>query len=128
MLYNHERPHQALALATPAERYRASSRPFPETLPVIEYGADDIVRKVNVNGDISLKGRILPVGKAFRDQQVALRPTSEDGIFSVHFCAHRIGTLDLRSPAPRACGLVDNARALPTTPQAQQQKQLDKRC
>jgi transposase InsO family protein len=125
-VYNNERPHEALALDTPAERYRASPRPFPETLPAIEYGAGDIVRKVNVNGDISLKGRILPVGKAFRDQPIALRPTSEDAIFSVHFCAHRIGTLDLRSPAPRTRGLVDNARALPTSPQAQQQQQLDK--
>jgi len=57
---------------------------------------------------------------------LALRPTSEDGVFSVHFCAHRIGTLDLRNAVPQACGFVDNASALPTTPQAQQQQQVDK--
>jgi len=25
----------------------------------------------------------------------ALRPTDEDGVFSVHYCAHRIASLDL---------------------------------
>ena len=125
-VYNHERPHQALEFATPAKRYRASERAFPETLPPIEYAPGDIVRKVNANGDISLKGRPQSVGKAFRDHPVALRPTSEDGVFSIHFCAHRIGTLDLRNAVPQACGFVDNASALPTTPQAQQQQQVDK--
>ena len=125
-IYNHERPHEALAFATPATRYRASPRPFPETLPPIEYGPGDIVRKVDVNGDIRLKGRPLPIGKPFRGQPIELRPTSEDGVFSVHFFAHRIGTLDLRSQAPQACGLVDNASALPTSPQAQQPQQIEK--
>jgi transposase InsO family protein len=125
-VYNHERPHEALALATPAERYRASPRSFPEALAPIEYGPGDIARKVDVNGDIRLKGRPLPIGKPFRGQPIALRPTSEDGVFSVHFCAHRIGTLDLRSPAPQTCGFVDNASALPTSPQAQQQQQIEK--
>lgn len=122
-VYNHERPHEALALATPAERYHASPRPFPETLPAIEYGPGDIVRKVDGDGAISLKGGRLHVGKAFRGQPVALRPTTDDGVLSVHFCAHRIGTLDLRSRTPKTCGLVDNASALPTSPQAQQQQQ-----
>jgi transposase InsO family protein len=126
-VYNHERPHQALELATPGERYRASPRPFPEMLAPIEYGAGDSVRKVVGVGEISFKGRTFRVGKAFRGQPIALRPTGADGVFSVHFCAHRIGTLDLRSPTPQTCGLVDNARALPTSPQAQQpQQQVDK--
>jgi transposase InsO family protein len=97
-IYNHERPHEALAMATPAERYRASPRSFPETLPPIEYGPDDIVRKANVNGDISLKGRRLSVGKPFRGQPVGLRPTTEDGVFSIYYCAHQIGRFDLRMP------------------------------
>jgi transposase InsO family protein len=120
--YNYERPHEALGLATPAQRYRLSLRAFPEMLPTIEYGSTDLVRHVDVNGDISLKWRKFSVGKAFRGQLIALRPTHEDGVFSVHFAAHRIGTFDLRQPTPQACGLVDNATALPTSPQAQQQQ------
>jgi transposase InsO family protein len=125
-VYNHERPHEALALAAPAERYCGSPRPFPENLPSIEYGPGDIVRKVDANGHISFRGRVLSVGKAFRGNPIALRPSGGDGVFSVHFCAHRVGTLDLRSAAHQACGFVDNERALPTTPQAQQQQKIDK--
>jgi transposase InsO family protein len=43
-LYNHRRPHQAIGMATPSERYRPSDRAFPESLPPIEFGAGDIVR------------------------------------------------------------------------------------
>jgi transposase InsO family protein len=100
-IYNHERPHEALAMATPAERYRASPRPFPETLAAIEYAAGDVVRKVNINGDISFKGRTVSVGKAFRHQPVALRSTAEDGVFNIHYCAHQIGRLDLRNPTQK---------------------------
>lgn len=125
-IYNHERPHEALALATPAKRYRASTRAFPETLPPIEYAPGDIVRKVDMSGQIVLKGRCMQIGKAFRGQPVALRSTSEDGVFNVHFCAHHIATLNLREARPQTCGHVDNASALPTSPQVQQQQKLDK--
>ena len=125
-IYNHERPHEALALATPAKRYRASTRVFPETLPAIEYAPGEVVRKVETNGHIVFKGRYLPIGKAFRGQPVALRPTSEDGVLNVHFCAHHIATIDLREGSAQTCGHVDNARALPTCPQGQQQQKLDK--
>lgn len=108
-IYNHERPHEALAMATPAERYCASPRPFPETLPAIDYGPEAVVRKVNVNGDISFKARLLSVGKAFRNQPVALRPTAEDGVFSVHYCAHQIGQFDLRR-------LPSQTRPIPAQP------------
>jgi transposase InsO family protein len=121
--YNHVRPHEALAMATPSQRYRPSRRSFPETLPPIAYGPGDIVRKADQEGDISFRGRRLRLGRAFRSELVALRPTTEDGVFSIHFCTHEIGTLDLRKPPPPTCGVVDNATALPTTPQAQTQQQ-----
>jgi transposase InsO family protein len=119
--YNHVRPHQALALATPSERYRPSRRAFPVVLPPIEYGPDDLVRKADQNGDISFKGRHIRLGKPFRGQLVALRPTSDDGAFSIHFCTQAIGSIDLRE-AVSACGLVDNAARCPQGPQAQQQQ------
>jgi transposase InsO family protein len=121
--YNHVRPHQALAMATPSERYRPSRRSFPETLPPVEYAPDDLIRKADKEGDICFKRRRIRLGRPFRGQLVALRPTTEDGVFSIHFCTHQIDTLDLRD-APAACGLVDNAnRRCPQGPQAQQQQQ-----
>ena len=134
--YNYRRPHQAIDMATPGTRYRPSERPFPEVLPPIEYGPGDIVRKADSDGDISFKNRRIRLGKPFRDQQVALRPTAEDGVFSIYFCTHQIGATDLRAGA-EARGLVDIAPpakpsgetsiAMPTTPQATQQQTLDNR-
>ncbi len=121
-IYNHERPHQALDYETPGKRYQPSQRAFPEKLPPIEYGQADIVRKVDGDGFISFQNRPWRIGKAFRRLPVALRHTAEDGVFSLHLCSHRIGSIDLRQP-PAAGGFVDNAAALPTTPPAQPQQQ-----
>jgi transposase InsO family protein len=116
LVYNHQRPHEALAMAVPAERYRLSPRAFPQALPLIDYAPADIVRQVKDGGRICFRHRLWRVGKAFVGQPVALRPADQDGVFTVHFCAQRIGQIDLRAPA---CGFVDSAEeALPTTPQA----------
>ncbi len=124
-IYNHHRPHEALDLARPGEHYRHSPRSLPDTLPPIEYGPADSARKADKNGDIAVNKRRIRLGKPFRGECVALRPTGEDGVFTIHFCTQRLGTVDLRT-AP-AYGFVDIARAMPTTPQAQKQQQsIDK--
>jgi hypothetical protein len=109
-----------------------SPRPFPEGLFEIEYGPDDFVRKVDLDGFISFKNVPIRIGKGLRRQHIALRPTATDGVFSVHFCIQRIGTVDLRDTASPSCGFVDiafqrgvggeAADAMPTTPQVQQQQ------
>jgi len=108
-IYNHERPHDALGLSTPAERYRVSTRVFPETLLPIEYGSGDMVRKVDVNDRIVVDRRRFFIGRAFRGYPLAMRPTRQDGVFSIHFCAHRIGTLDLRGSATAEAAATDNS-------------------
>jgi hypothetical protein len=95
-VYNLERPHEAIGLAVPASRYRPSDRAFPRTLPTIEYGPGDIVRKVQAKGEIHYRGLVFKVSKAFRGYPVALRPASEDGIMQVYFCQQCIATADLR--------------------------------
>lgn len=95
-VYNVERPHEALGLATPASRYRPSERAFPETLPPIEYGPGDIVRKVQAKGQIHYRGQLLKVSKAFHGYPVALRPTQEEGIMKIYFCHQCIANVDLR--------------------------------
>lgn len=94
--YNHVRPHEALAMAVPASRYQVSHRSFPEQLPLLEYGAIDQVRKVQIDGKIFFRNREFRVGKAFRGYPVALRPTLEDGLYEIYFATHRIRTIDLR--------------------------------
>jgi transposase InsO family protein len=117
--YNHARPHEALGMATPAERYQPSSRAFCEMLPPIEYAPGDQVRKVDSDGFISFKNQPWRIGKAFRGEPVAVRPSLEDGAFTVHYCTHQIATLDLRQASDEHCGLVDNAARCPQGPQLQ---------
>ena len=121
--YDHERPHEALDMTTPAKRYRPSERAFPEVLPPIEYAPGDQVRKVDSDGFISFKNRPWRISKALRGEPIAVRPTDEDGVYAVHYCAHRIKTIDLRKADKGACGLVDDALRRPQGPQAQQQQQ-----
>jgi transposase InsO family protein len=94
-IYNQQRPHQALGFEVPASRYRISTLMFPEHLPRIDYDAGDIVRKVQVKGYLHYRGQSYSVGKAFSGYPVALRPTTEDGIFHVFFCHQRIGQIDV---------------------------------
>ena len=108
--YNHERPHEALGMATPAQRYRPSSRPFPEVLPPIEYAPGDQVRKVDGDGFISFKNRPRRISKALRGEPVALRPTNEDGVFAVHYCAHASATSTSRRRRARPVDLWTTLR------------------
>jgi transposase InsO family protein len=96
MVYNFERPHEALALAVPASRYQPSPREFPDPLPPIEYNNSDIVRKVQGKGEISFYGRVFKISKAFAGYPVALRQTLTDGLFDVYFCTQRISTINLK--------------------------------
>jgi len=96
-IYNFERPHEALEMATPASRYKPSWRSFQESLPPIEYSLADKVRKVQQGGKISYRNREYALPKAFCGQYVALRPTAQDGVMDVFFCNQKIMHLDLRN-------------------------------
>jgi len=98
-VYNFERPHEAIGMAVPAERYRPSPRPFPAKLPEVEYGEHEIVRTVPKSKDyICFKGRFWKVPEAFRGERLALRPKGKDGQFAVFFASHQIATIDLTNP------------------------------
>ncbi|HZY85413.1 MAG TPA: IS481 family transposase [Gemmataceae bacterium] len=95
-LYNHERPHEALAMAVPASRYQPSPRALPAELPPIVYDTTDVVRKVQEGGWFSYRGGDYRLSVAFRGYPIALRVTGQEGELGVWFCGHRVGTLDLR--------------------------------
>lgn len=96
ILYNTERPHESLDMAVPATRYRVSFRPFPETLPPIEYPEDDQIRKVQQGGFISYLGREFRVGKSFLGERIAIRPTEIDGVLDVYFCDQKVSKINLK--------------------------------
>jgi transposase InsO family protein len=94
--YNWERPHEALNMDVPGQRYRASAHPYPEALPPLNYDEGLCIRRVTAAGMISFKGQQRKVGKAFIGLDVAVRPEREDGVFSVLFGREVIKILDLR--------------------------------
>lgn len=96
--YNELRPHDAIGLLPPLQRYQPSPRPFPEILPPIDYGPDAVVRMVQRGGEVSYLGREHWVSGALRGQQVALRPTPADGLLAVVYCQQVVATIDLREP------------------------------
>jgi transposase InsO family protein len=99
-IYNYERPHQALGMQPPATRYQPSLRTFTGHFPLIEYEPGDILRKTDLYGRIQFHARRFPVGKAFRQSLVALRPTAVEGVFHVFFFKQKIAQISLRSQQP----------------------------
>jgi len=98
-VYNDERPHEALGLAVPASRYRASPVGFPEVLPAPEYHATDVVRRVSRDGAVRLRRRRVKLSQAFAGLDVAFRPDGTDGVWRAFFMRFEIAEVDLRGSA-----------------------------
>lgn len=98
-IYNCVRPHEALGLQTPIERYRPSPFPMPGKLPEIHYRSDDIVANVASPGYIRFSGRKWPISRALAGLTIALRAHPEaDGVFDLYFCHQKFGEIDLQVP------------------------------
>jgi transposase InsO family protein len=93
--YNLERPHEALADAVPASRYAPSPRPFPDIVPPVAYGPDDVVRTVTGHGSISWQGQRHFVSRGLVGEPVALRPTPEPTVWEIVYIQRRVATIDL---------------------------------
>jgi transposase InsO family protein len=98
VVYNSERPHQALDMRVPASCYQPSPRPLPRAVPDVVYGPDDVLRRVGTTkAYVSFKGRLWPVSRAFQGETVAIRPTGNDGKYGVYFATKRIAEIDLNT-------------------------------
>ena len=99
-VYNTQRPHEALSLEVPASRYRASERPFPETLPSIEYAPDVQVRRASFKGVIKFESRLVRVGRAFCREPIGVRATLTSSVYEVFYAHQSLGQFDV-SQTPR---------------------------
>ena len=70
--YNHQRPHEALGMQRPAERYRPSEQCYPEQVTPWHYPAELEVKRVDANGMIRVEGRRCFVCEALIGHQVAI--------------------------------------------------------
>ena len=102
--YNCERPHEALKLQTPVQRYRPSPLPYREQPAPIEYPSTDCVLTVGWNGFIHFKGRRLRVSSALHRLPIGIRANTQvDGLHDVYFCHQRFMQIDLRQQAGDTC-------------------------
>ena len=97
--YNHRRPHEALGQKPPGRTYRASTRPWPQTLPALRYPKNWLQRRVRPHGDIKWQGRLRFVGRAFVGQTLGLKTLTPHGWAAVHLGPLLIGELHAKDAA-----------------------------
>ena len=88
--YNEVRPHEALQDATPASIYERSPRPYPNTLPPMEYPAHFEVRFVSANGGIRWHNGWVNVSHVLGGQHIGFEEI-DDGEWDVYFGRMKIG-------------------------------------
>jgi putative transposase len=113
--YNHERPHQALDMATPASRYQPSPRPY-QGVDELEYPAHDWTAVITACGRICYQRRKVNVSQVFAGQKVGVRQT-EEHVWLVTFMDYDLGYFD-----DETCRLepIDNpfgSKLLPMSPE-----------
>jgi putative transposase len=93
--YNDERPHAALGGVPPSACYVPSSRPYPETLPSLEYAAGWEVRRVSTTGSVSWRGRAVFLTEVLAGEDVAFEAV-DDGLWLVRFATVPLARFDER--------------------------------
>jgi hypothetical protein len=91
---NHERPHQALEMATPASRYQPSARVY-QGLEELEYPHHDWTAVITTCGRICYQRRRVNVSQVFAGQKVGVKQT-DDHIWLVTFMDYDLGTSTTR--------------------------------
>jgi transposase InsO family protein len=95
-VYNAKRPHEAIGLQTPAQRYRESPRSMPAAVLPPDYEAAAQVRTADAKGRIHFAGHRLYCSIAFAGKRLALRTTDQDGLFELCYRRHLLARVDLR--------------------------------
>ncbi len=90
--YNLIRPHEALALQTPASRWTKSPRCYRECPPEWEYPASCLVVRLGTMGQLHWRGQRWDITRALNRQLVGLEPLGDRAI--VYFCNTPLKQLD----------------------------------
>jgi len=106
-VYNHQRPHQALGGAYPADLYTPSPRLYRLPLPEPDYPYHDRTVRVTHCGRICIGKRKINLSKVFAGQCVGIREVDEQ-IWLVSFMHYDLGFFDQDEgrvePAPNPFG------------------------
>ena len=91
--YNHVRPHEALQMKVPADRWVASSRLYQPNPPAFDYPDPANVVRVGTNGNVVVKGRAYFISQAFQGEDVQIQFLEHRAV--VYYCRTTIRELDL---------------------------------
>lgn len=91
--YNEVRPHQALAMRTPSQLYKASWRSYPERVPEAEYGSAMQVRRVQKHGEFEWKHHHVFLSEVLWGERIGLLPI-DDRYYRVYFMHVPLARLD----------------------------------
>lgn len=94
-VFNHERPHQALAMRCPAEVYQPTTRPY-QGLPELSYPLHDKTVVVTHCGRICLGKKKINLSQVFAGQAVGIKEVHDD-IWLVTFMDYDLGYFDLET-------------------------------
>ena len=92
--YNTIRPHEALALQAPIQRYRFSPRTFAEPPPPLVYAEGLEIRRVQSGGVLRFRDERYRVPPAFVHRALGLHQPGPADPIAVWFGPHRLGDLD----------------------------------
>ena len=90
--YNQVRPHEALAMQTPASIWRKSERRYDPHPPPWEYPEGAWTLKVDCQGTVDLHGQRWRIGKTLAGERVMIQPI-EDRLL-VFFCSTLVREID----------------------------------
>jgi transposase InsO family protein len=93
--YNEVRPHEALAMQTPAARYAASPRPFPARVAEPEYDSSMLIRRVRLRGEFTWKHQDVFLTETLIGENIGLLPLDER-YYTVYFALWPIAGFDSR--------------------------------
>ena len=94
--YNQQRPHEALAMRTPASCYQSSPRPFPARVREPEYGSAMRVRRVRLGGVFSWKHENVFLSETLIGEPIGLEPIDERW-YRIYFADFVLGQFDSRT-------------------------------
>jgi putative transposase len=90
--FNHSRPHEALAMQTPASRHVPSPRAYQEAVGDPDYPRHFEPRRVSINGTVKFDTCVITLGDVLSRECVALEPI-DDGLWHLWFGPIFLGRL-----------------------------------
>lgn len=112
--FNTERPHQALDMACPSERYSSSPRPY-RGLPTLDYPFHDKAVTVTTCGRICYNRKKINLSQVFAGQTVGIKQV-DNRIWLVSFRDYDLGYFDEETCRLEPLENPFGPKALPMSP------------